>query len=98
MFRRSLAADRGMLLSTSRRRAVGRLLDEEHAVIPARHALSSAPDGRIVSIASNAAPPLADADTLRRRGAGRARTPRRTRRLEIGAAPGDRVRNRIFKP
>ncbi len=94
MFRKSLAPDRGMLFDFKTPRMVAFWM--KNTLIPL-DMLFIGPDGRIVSIAANAAPmsetPIpAGGDTLgvlELRG-GRA--------AEIGAAPGDLVRNRIFKP
>ncbi|MHB8527960.1 MAG: DUF192 domain-containing protein [Caulobacteraceae bacterium] len=94
MFRKSLAADRGMLFDFKSPRQVAFWM--KNTLIPLDMLFIGA-DGRIVSIANNAAPlsetPIASGGevlgVLELRG-GRA--------AEIGAAPGDQVRNRIFRP
>ncbi len=94
MFRRSLAADRGMLFDFRVPQQVAFWM--KNTLIPLDMLFIGA-DGRVVSIASNAAPlsltPIPSGGevlgVLELRG-GRA--------AEIGAIPGDRVRNRIFKP
>jgi len=88
MFRKSLAADRGMLFDFGSEQPVSFWM--KNTLIPLDMLFIGA-DGRIVSIARNATPrsetPIASAgpvrDVLELRG-GRA--------AEIGAAPGDRVR------
>jgi uncharacterized membrane protein (UPF0127 family) len=94
MFRKSLAPDRGMLFDFRTPRMVAFWM--KNTLIPL-DMLFIGPDGRIVSIARNAAPmsetPIpSGGETLGvlELDGGRA--------AEIGAAPGDLVRNRIFKP
>jgi len=92
MFRKSLAPDRGMLFDFKSPREVAFWM--KNTLIPL-DMVFIAPDGRIVSIAREAAPlsevPIPSGGVvlgvLEVRG-GRA--------AEIGAAPGDKVRSRIF--
>ncbi len=94
MFRRSLAADHGMLFDFKTPQEVAFWM--KNTLIPLDMVFISA-DGRIVSIAANAQPlsevPIPSGGdvlgVLELRG-GRA--------AEIGARPGDRVHERIFHP
>ncbi len=94
MFRTSLAADKGMLFDFKTPRLVAFWM--KNTLIPL-DMLFIGQNGQIVSIAANAAPrtltPIPSGGAVVR-----VLELRGGRAAEIGAAPGDQVTNRIFRP
>lgn len=92
MFRKALAADRGMLFDFKTARPVAFWM--KNTLIPL-DMLFIARDGHVISIARDA-PPLSTAPIPAGGDALGVLEVRGGRAAEIGAAPGDQVRHRIF--